>query len=133
MYLQTSELICECLDIVDVIEQVDTLLYLAHKIFVTNKKHIGQTVHFVNVVKGLSRLCRSFIAFDGASWLSAKLRPMMEKAFFMHLWYSFSILGSIFKNGVSSYLSTMFQISIDSNNILNFERLKFYRLNLSMT
>jgi hypothetical protein len=53
----------------------------------------------------------------------------MDMAFFICIWYS------LFECGVSLDLSTMPQRSISTNNnlILNFQRMKFFSLNLLMT
>ena len=51
-----------------------------------------------------------------------------------HLWYSFNTLGSSLEGSGSLYPSIISQRSMDTNNILilNFQRLNFFLLNLSM-
>ncbi len=69
------------------------------------------------------------------SWLSTKLMPMIDMAFFTCRWYSLMILGSALDGGASSNPSTISQRSMEANtiSILNFQKLKFSPLNLSMT
>ena len=86
-------------------------------------------------------LQKVFHAFTGplqllmcASWLSVKLRPMIDMAFLTCLWYSFNTLGSTLEGGGSSDPFTISQRSMDANNILNlnFQKLNFCLLNLPM-
>lgn len=69
-----------------------------------------------------------------ASWLSAKLKLIMDMAFLTRLWYYFNTLESALESGGSSDLSTIFQRSIDVNNILilYFQWWNFLPQNLSM-
>ena len=109
------------------VQQVVTFLYLIYDEFVANKKDVGQTSRLVNVAKGLPCLHRSFTMFDVRK-LSVKLRLMMDMTMLTHLWCSFNTLGFTLDT------STMYQRSMDANNILilNFQRLKFPSLNLSI-
>ncbi len=60
---------------------------------------------------------------------------MVDMAFFARRWYSLMTLGSELDGGASSNPSTISQRSMEANtiSILNFQRLKFSPLNLSMT
>ena len=64
-----------------------------------------------------------------ASWLSAKLRLMMDMTFLTLLWYFFYTLGSALEGEGSSDPSSIFQRSINTNNILI---LNFQIVNLSI-
>ena len=70
-----------------------------------------------------------------ASWLSTKLRLMMDMTFFMRLWYSFNTLGSSLKGRPFSYPSAIFQrfMNVKTISILSFQRLKAYLWNFYMT
>ena len=63
-YLQTCELIHNCCDFVDIVQQIIIFLHLAYRELVTNKEDVRQTFHIVNVTKGLSCLRVSFATLD---------------------------------------------------------------------
>lgn len=64
MYLQIRKLIRKHFDLVDVVQQIVTLLYLAHKKFIANKDDVGQTFGLVNVANCLPHLYGSFAIID---------------------------------------------------------------------
>jgi hypothetical protein len=99
-----------------------------------NEEDVGQTLRLINVAKGFQAFASPLQLLMFANWLSAKLGPMMDMSFLTHLWYSFITLGSTLEGGASLDPSIMFQKFMDVNNILilNFQRLKFPPLNLSM-
>ena len=72
------------------IQQVIAVLHLAREKIAVNKEDVGWILRLVNVTNGLSRLH----VLICASWLSIKLRSMMNMSFLTSHWYSSNTLGS---------------------------------------
>jgi hypothetical protein len=96
---------------------------------VKNLRQIKKMLDKLFVAGMLQRVFHTF-----AGHLQFLMCAKLGMAFLTRIWYSFNTLGSILKGETSSYMSTMSQRSIDANNILflNFQRLNFPPLNLSM-
>ena len=62
--LQINELICECLNFVDVVKQVVALLHLAHGKFAVNEEDVGQSLCLLNIANDLPRLRSSNATFN---------------------------------------------------------------------
>ncbi len=109
-------------------------MHLAREELVANEEDVGQALCFVDVAKCLPCLHRYLAPLDVVR-PSTKLMAMVDMAFFARRWYSLMTLGSALDGGASSDSSTISQRSMEANtiSILNFQRLKFSPLNLSMT
>ena len=101
-----------------------------------HNKDVGQIFRLVNVKKKVFHTSTCLLQFFMyASCFCAKLRPMMDMAFFTCLWCSYNTLGSALESGAFLDPSTMSQKSTKANtiSILNFQRLNFSPYNLFMT
>ena len=69
--------------------------------------------------------------FMYANWLSAKLRPIMDMAFFTRLWYSFNTLGSALEGRTFSDVYNVPKVH-GSQNHLHFELPKAKLLSMKL-
>ena len=99
--LQTHKLVDEHFDIVDVIQQVVVFLNLAFEELVANEEDVGQIFCLVNIAKGLQASTGLLQLLICASWLSSKLRLMIDMVLFSQLCYSFNILESTLEGEAS--------------------------------
>jgi hypothetical protein len=133
--IQASELIRKCLHLIDMIQQVFTLLHLACEELATNEKDVGQAPCLVDVAQSTPCFHGPFATLDVGKLVIHQFEANNDIAFFTRRLYSFITFESSPKDGGSSVSSTISQRSMDVNtiSILNFQRLKFSPLNLSMT
>ena len=99
-----------------------------------NEEDVGQTLCLMNVVKGLSRFRGSFVTLDARKLVVRQVKATNGHTFFN----AFLILLQHFgiRIGRWRFIESIHNIqrSMDANNILilNFQRLIFSPLNLSM-
>ena len=134
-YLQVSKLFCKYLDLVHVVQQVINFFHFAHEGLAANEENDGQAPPLVDFIKDLPCLHWSFANPHVHKFVVRQIvhddrHCLLGMHFVVFLHFHINVGGWRFFGFIDIVPSST---EANPNFNLNFQRLKFSSLNLSMT